>query len=145
MVEIPDNPVTQSDLEQWYAIQEQLSKLKKSEMLLRMKIFKGLFPCAEEGTNNHSLGDGYVLKAKVPVNRDVDQAALTVNRERFQQNGINPDSLINWKPSLSVSAYRELTAEQRQMFDECLIIKPGTPSLEIVLPARAKKVGEQAG
>lgn len=73
----------------------------------------------------------------------MDAAAFAVNRERFAQHGMSPDTLVNWKPSLSVSAYRELTKEQRQMFDECLSIKPGTPSLEIVLPARAKKVGEK--
>lgn len=58
MVEIPDNPVTQSDLEQWYKLCEQLAKVKKSEMLLRMKIFKGKFPTAEEGTNSVPLDDG---------------------------------------------------------------------------------------
>jgi hypothetical protein len=32
-----------------------------------------------------------------------------------------------------------LNEDQRKMFDMCLIVKPGTPSLEIVLPKRASK------
>jgi hypothetical protein len=40
--------------------------------------------------------------------------------------------------------YRTLPEEQHQLFDQCLIVKPGSPALEIVLPAKAKKAGEQA-
>ena len=64
MVSIPENQVTQQDMERWYTVQEQLSKLKNEEQLLRKKIFTGMFHDPVEGTNSVDLGDGFVLKGK---------------------------------------------------------------------------------
>jgi len=144
MAQIPENNVTDADLAEWYRLQDQLKKVKAAEMLLRTKIFKGFFPNPQEGTNNHNLPDGYVLKGKHTINREVDPGAFQAMREQFAQAGIHPDSLVQWKPSLKLGDYRELTAEQMHLFDQCLIIKPGSPALEIVLPAKAKKAKEAA-
>jgi hypothetical protein len=151
MTTIPENTVTQEDLSQWYQLQEQLKKLKAAEMLLRMKIFKGMIKDPKEGTNTVPLAEGWVLKGKHVINRDVDQAALAVNTavdpathmSRLSANGIHVEQLIKWKPELITKTYRTLTAEQQQIFDECLIIKEGSPQLEIMLPASEKK--KQAG
>ena len=151
MTTIPENTVTQEDLSQWYQLQEQLKKLKAAELLLRMKIFKGMIKDPKEGTNTVPLAEGWVLKGKHVINRDVDQAALTVNTavdpathmSRLSANGIHVEQLIKWKPELVTKNYRTLTAEQQKIFDECLIIKEGSPQLEIMLPASEKK--KQAG
>ena len=151
MTTIPENTVTQEDLSQWYQLQEQLKKLKAAEMLLRIKIFKGMIKDPKEGTNTVPLAEGWVLKGKHVINRDVDQAALAVNTavdpathmSRLSANGIHVEQLIKWKPELITKTYRTLTAEQQQIFDECLIIKEGSPQLEIILPASEKK--KQAG
>lgn len=146
MTAVPENTVTQKDLEDWFKLQDQLKKIKASEMLLRTKIYKGLFISPKEGTNSLPLAEGWVLKAKRTINREVDLAALNVNSlvdpatqmSRLSANGIHPESLIKWKPELVTAAYRALTAEQMEIFNECLVIKDGSPSLEIVLPAKAK-------
>lgn len=139
MVQIPADEVKQSDIEEWYKLQDQLKKLKASEMLLRQRIFRGLFPNPVEGTNNYQLPENWVLKAKYPITRDVDIGSFQAMRERFTEAGVHADSLVEYKPSLVLREYRTLTEEQRQLFDQCLQIKPGSPSLEIVLPAKAKK------
>ena len=147
MTSIPENTVTQEDLSQWYQFQEQLKKLKAAELLLRMKIFKGMIKDPKEGTNTVPLAEGWVLKGKYVINRDVDQAALTVNTavdpathmSRLSANGIHVEQLIKWKPELITKNYRTLTPEQQKIFDECLIIKEGSPQLEIMLPASEKK------
>ena len=73
--------------------------------------------------------------------------ALTINasipegetHSRLTKLGISPEQLVKWKPELVLKAYRNLTNEQKEVFNECLVIKDGSPSLEIVLPASAAK------
>lgn len=137
MVQVPENTVTAEDMAEWYRLQDELKKIKAKEMLLRTKIFKFYFPTPEEGTNNHPLPDGYVLKGKHTITREVDPGAFQAMRQQFQEAGIHPDLMVQWKPSLKIKEYRELTAEQLHLFDQCLIIKDGSPALEIVLPKRA--------
>jgi hypothetical protein len=48
--------------------------------------------------------------------------------------GIRADDLVTWKPELKIGAYRELTEEQRLVFDACLEIRDGSPSLSMVEP-----------
>ena len=138
MVQIPENTVTQADLERWYTVQKQLSKLKGEEQLLRQKIFAGMFPDPKEGTNSVDLADGFVIKGKRVINRTVDDAAYKASIEELAKAGIPTDEIIRYKPELAVSAYRKLTEEQTHLMDTVLIIKDGMPGLEIVKPKRAR-------
>lgn len=146
MTTIPENTVTPQDLAEWYRLKEELTRIKASEMLLRTKIYHALFKEPVEGTNTLPLNDGWVMKAKRVINRSIDQAALLVNSQEdpethmsaLTSHGINPASLVVWKPELVLKAYRELTEEQQKIFNECLVIKDGSPDLSIVLPASAK-------
>ena len=138
MVNIPENQVTQQDMERWYTVQEQLSKLKNEEQLLRQKIFKGMFHDPKEGANSVDLADGFVLKGKRVINRTVDDAAFKASVEELAKNGIATDQIVKYKPELVTSEYRKLTAEQINLFDTVLIVKDGMPGLEIVKPKRAK-------
>lgn len=145
MVQLPEHTVTQKDLEAWYQLQLELKRIKASEMLMRMKIFKHYFPAPAEGTNTAPLADGYVIKATYPITRDVDPGALQALKDTLLEQGVRADELVQYKPSLVVKEYRTLTAEQQHLFDQCLIIKPGSPGLEIVLPAKNKpKAGDVA-
>lgn len=136
MTTIPQNEVTQQDLEDWYKLQEDLSRIRNQEMLLRKKIFDYYFPAPKEGTNTYPLPDGYALKGGYVINRTVDVALLTNFNEKLKDAGVSVDKLVKYEPKLAVSEYRTLTEEQRQLFDQVLIIKPGSPSLEIVLPKK---------
>lgn len=138
MVEVPQNEVTQADLSAWYEMNQQLKKLKAQEILLRKKIFGAAFPTPEEGTNNYELADGYVLKGKHTIQRDIDQGAFDAIKDKLRESKVNPDLLVQYKPGLVLREYRKLTEEERLLFDQCLIIKPGSPALEIVLPKKGK-------
>ena len=139
MTKIPANAVTQEDLNQWSEMQKQLGALKSAEMLLRMKIFKGLFPNPIEGTNSVPLGaEGWEIKAKYPINRKVDIALLTAMAPQLREAGIVLESVIRTIPELATGEYRKLTEEQQKLLDQAMEIKPGSPALEIVLPKRAK-------
>lgn len=140
MTLIPQNPVSQADLTEWYNIQAELKRLKAAESVLRSKIYKGLFPNAIEGTNSHPLDGGYVLKAVRKVERKIDVAAFKALRAEEDSDFTNLplDALVVYKPEVVMRAYRALSDEQRHLFDQALTIKDGSPSLEIVLPASAK-------
>jgi hypothetical protein len=136
MVKIPQNQVTQADLSEWYKMAQDLRNLKAKESLLRKKIFESAFPDPKEGTNSYDLADGYVLKGQHVLNRDIDIGALDAMKSKLREQGVNPDNLVKYKPELKKAEYNKLTEEQKKLFDQCLIIKPGSPSLEIVLPAK---------
>lgn len=135
-MEIPQKTITQADVEEWYRLQDELRKVKTKEMLLRKKIFEACFPDPKEGTNSVELGDGYVLKGKHVINRSIDEGSLQAMSKELQEAGINTDELIEWKPSLKTREYRKLTAEQIHLFDQVLIVKDGSPGLEIVQAKR---------
>jgi hypothetical protein len=142
-MENQEQTVTLKDLELWYTKQEELRKLKEEEMALRLRITKQYFPTPKEGTNSHELGDGYVMKMKHNIDRKVDEAALSTLKDKLKEAGIRVDDLIIYKPELSVKQYRpyELdTSEEGKkrlnLIDQCLIVKPGAPALEIVKPKR---------
>lgn len=146
MVAIPENTCTLNDLFEWYRIQDELKRLKAQESILRVKLFKHHFKNPKEGTNDLPLGpllvaagipdDGRVLKGGHVINRSVDEAALTVLLPTFAEKQIPVEKLIKRKPELVIGEYRKLTKEEQQLFDQALSVKPGTPSLEVVLPAK---------
>lgn len=138
MVAIPPNTVSMADLTAWYNAKAELAKLKTFEMMLRKKIFGFYFPDPKEGTNNHTMDDGYILKATHVIQRDVDMAALSALGDQFAEQGIFTEHLIRRKPELVTSEYRKLNEAQIKLFDQCLIIKDGAPSLEIVPPTVRK-------
>jgi len=145
MADIPEDVVTLQDLKDWYLVKDELSKLKQQEALMRSRIFKFYFKDPKEGTNDHEVGDGTgaVIKGGYVINRKIDPGALDALREaqRVPDSNapkINIDELVKYNPELAISKYRELTAEEQLWFDQALIIKPGAPTLEVVIPKRAK-------
>jgi len=142
MTTVPANTVTMEDMVEWQKLQAQLAKIKAAEMLLRRKIYDSMFVTPKEGTNTMSLSQGWVLKGKRVISREIDLPVLqafAVENGPLHQIGVRADDLVDWKPVLKIAAYRSLTAEQVAVFDQCLTIKDGAPGLEIMLPAAAKK------
>lgn len=153
MVEVTPNVLAAEDLAEWYRLQKELARVKACEAIMRSKVFKFYFPVPEEGTNTVPLNDGTgaVIKAQHVINRSVDvgsfealRAAQTLALEAQSAGGAAPnapvlqfDKLVKWKPEVSITDYRKLTKEEQLYFDQCLIIKPGSPQLEITIPKRA--------
>lgn len=144
MTAIPENEITAADMQEWYRLKEELTRVKAAEMLLRTKIYHALFKNPVEGTNTLPLQDGWVMKAKRVINRSIDLAALQINSQEdpdthmsaLTSHGINPQKLVAWKPELVLKEYRTLTEEQQKIFNECLVIKDGSPDLSISLSAK---------
>lgn len=120
----------------WKQISDQVSELKAEETRLRMEIFGAMFQEPAEGTNTVDLPKGWKLKATHKINRNIDEAALPSILEELGE-GMG-DRLVRYKPELNVSEYRKLTDEQRHTLDQALVVKPGTPTLELVPPREEK-------
>lgn len=165
MNEQVNNEVTQADLEDWYRLKELLDDTKTKEFALRKKIYAHYFVVRDEhgveiqpkeGTNNFELPDGFVLKAQRVINRSVDQGSLAaLKQEKIELSEkkdlyenekerlallleLPLDDLVRYKPELETREYRKLSDEARNVFDTALVIKDGTPQLDIVKPKRAR-------
>jgi hypothetical protein len=136
MAEIPQVQFNIDDLNEWYKLQAELTRIKNLEMLLRKRIFAVAFPDPREGANKFALPDNYMLTGTHTVNRKLDIGALQAIAQPLQALGVRPDDLVDWEPKLVLSQYRTLTAEQAHLFDQALIIAPGSPSMKITLPPK---------
>lgn len=144
MVDISEQvAVTAEDLATWFKKKAQLAKLKGEEAMLRSRIFKFYFPNPTEGAKDNKVplndGTGAILQADHVINRTVDEQQLEALREAMFAEGSNLPKLdltklIKWKPELSITEYRKLTPEERHVMDQALIIKPGSPQMEIKIP-----------
>jgi hypothetical protein len=143
MALIPEKEVTLEHLKEWYDLKQQLDELKNKEVVMRQFITSGLFTDPREGVNTHPLNDGTGAVAKMThvINRKV-QVELLDDMRRSLQNPDNNlpkldlDKLVVWKPEVSIKEYRTLTDEERNFFDQALVIKPGMPGFEIMIPKK---------
>ena len=133
---MPTPTVTQDELNLWFQLQEQLTTIKAQEMDLRKKIFAAYFHNPVEGTNTEPLSQGWVLKGQYKIDRKVDEAMLLTMQPVFKEHKIPVKELVIYKPELALRVYRGLDEEQLKIFDQVLVIKPGSPALEITKPKR---------
>lgn len=137
MTSIPENVLTQADIDEWVRLNNELKAIKDKEMLLRKKIFGCCFRQPVEGTNTYNLADGWAIKGKYVLNRKPDIALINVRAQELRSTyGINLETLIKWSPELAITEYRKLSDEQRKAVDDCITITVGSPSIEIVQPKR---------
>jgi hypothetical protein len=140
MAEIIKPEPSLEELLEWDKLKRQIADFKPTidlEMAMRKRIAKSFFHEPKEGANKYPLHEGWVLEFTNNIDRKFDLPALTAGKAMLLENKIPVDALIEWEPKLVTKAYRELTEEQRQLFDSVLIVKPASPTLKIVLPAKA--------
>lgn len=124
-------------LEEWRQAKLAADAVKPTiakEQQLRKQVFASFYPAPKEGTNTLELAEGWKLKGVYKLDRKIDEAALPAVAEQLREMGVNSDTLIAWKPDLKTATYKELTAEQRAVFDQALTVKPGSPTVELVAP-----------
>jgi hypothetical protein len=129
-------------LAHWENLKAQLQAIKEQEASFRLGLFNGAFPNPTEGTNEYNLPDGRIIKGVHKLNRSLDEDKLPKVLKKLKM--ARKDAPIKTSVSLDLSAYRDLDDEDRVIFDECLEIKPGLPTLEIVASAQATPVAPVA-
>ena len=128
--------IVQEELNEWFSLVPELKRMKAREMELRKSLFNGAFPFPTEGTNSFDLEGGYKLKGTYKLERSVDTAAFQALSKEMKEADIAADGMLRFKASLVAAEYKRLDDEQRHLFDQCIITKPGSPSLEIIPPKK---------
>ena len=131
--------ILQNQLSEWWLTTQELKVVKATESTLRKDVFEKAFPNPVEGTNKINLGSGWQLKATYGYNRKVIPDMLFENTEQLINLEVPIDMLVKYKPEISVTIYKLLTDEQKKLFDQCIMVTPGSPSLEVVMPKTGKK------
>lgn len=136
---------TIADIARLYEMQEELGRLKAAEAMLRRRIADHFFPNPTEGSrdNKYPLNDGTgaILQMDHKINRKVLEPELDALKAAMREEGNNLprlaiNKLVVYKPELVKAEYNKLTAEERQVFDRALEIKPGMPEVKVVIPKR---------
>lgn len=129
---------TQVLIDHWRAALQEAKAAKsiiEREQKLRALVFEAVFPGASEGVNRFILPDGWMVKATHKLDRAIDEPALEAvvyaMNTKFDIDGY---ALVRYKPTLNTKLYKELSDEQKKVFDEALIIKPAAPVLELIEP-----------
>lgn len=122
-------------LTEWEKTQAQLRTLKAYEMTLRKCVVYegGWFDAAKtSGTQHADLGGGYKMTAVKSENYNLNSDLVDNVLKNFSDDLAK--LLVSWKATLSVSTYKKLTKEQQDLFNGCLNITNGAPTLEIKPP-----------
>ena len=112
---------------------------KALELQWRAKLVEDCFPTHEdEGTENLDLGEGWKLQAIFKQGYKVDEATIKDDVQEVCNLGLVYSEaikdLIKWKPELSTTIYKTLSDEIKDIINNSLTIKPGTPTLKLIAP-----------
>jgi len=138
----------QVKLAEWYEALKAAEAAKlvvATEQALRKEVAELFFPTPSEGVNSTPLAEGWALKYTYKIDRKLDEAALPAVKAKLQEMEVNTDVLVVMKPSLDTKAYKALVTlnpEGAKIFEQAMIIKPGSPTLELVAPKTAAPSGQ---
>lgn len=132
--------VVDSDLiDTWDLRKKEAAAATAEEREFRRSITDSLFSGADEGSHNLDMSDGRVLNMIQGVERKVDIATLdSIRAAMIEKFGIDPDTLIRWKPDIKITEYKALrkaNPDAATFFEQCLVISDSMPSLKIVEPS----------
>lgn len=116
----------------WATQAEQIKALRASEMGWRKILANHYFgPTPDEGTTRKALGNGYDLVLSQDMNRKIDEAVLDNLQAQMRKKKIKVDELFPYVPTLSLTQYRLLTADQKELVDQILTETYASPSIEL--------------
>jgi hypothetical protein len=108
------------------------------EMALRKELFAMAFPSPKEGTNNLDLPNGWKAKGTYKLERKIDESALPAIMDALRKVDVVAESLVRINHDLDTAAYKALSDANQAIFNQCLTIKPASPSFELITPKEPK-------
>ena len=112
---------------EWMEMQNLMRQIKSEEMELRKQLVVFLVPDHQIGV--HSRGFITIkVKATLKLNHKFDELILSDLYD--DMTNLEKDA-IKYKPSLSLSAYKKIPEEYREKLDDCLIVTPASPTLNV--------------
>lgn len=117
----------ESHLEDWMEMSADLKQLKHDEMELRKNLVVFLDPNANPGTHEHGFMS-LVAKVTIKLNHKISPETLEKNLSKFSEMEL---AAVRFKPDLVMKAYKMIPAALREMLDECLVVTPAAPTLNV--------------
>jgi hypothetical protein len=121
-------------LGEWRAAKLQLEEVKDAELHYRRLLVGATFDAPTEGANVHLFGaDKKAAKLTMThvINRSVDPAAIGQCLAELRKTiGDTADTVVAFKPSLVIGAYKKLTDAQQAILAPAVTSAPGTPQLK---------------
>ena len=116
----------------WQALDAQRKVLANQETELRKALVAAAWPKPEEGVNHleHPLADGRKPKMTHKITRkltDGEQALAALRAKGVNDTG----QYIRVRYELAVAGYKAANTEIREVLDEFVVSRPGTPTLEV--------------
>lgn len=137
LARMPLTAAQDAKLRVWFEMKQMLERAKEAESKLRDELVTELFSADKDaGSEIIEIANGYALKATKKLdyklnnkNGEVEALIAIIGHDAVREM-----KLIRWEPKLSETAYKNADPQTQKLFDGCLTIKPGKPSLEIIEP-----------
>jgi hypothetical protein len=121
-------------LRDWNEAKLQTKQWTEKESLLRDTLVKELFTAdKDEGTESIAVKE-WTLKVTKKLNYSLNNKDGEVSAICATLPELVSKQLVNWKPELSLSAYRKTDTATQKLFTNVLTIKPAKPTLELIPP-----------
>lgn len=141
MAQLPNTEMTEEAklqvLFNWYTKKQELATVQAQERALRETVVNLFLPGengavgGKEGTNTVKLATGDELKIVRPYDRKVDKAIWSSILPQLCEAGVDVNEVVETKVELKVGNYKKLTEAQREIMDECVTGKWGSPQVSI--------------
>lgn len=133
----PKSAPTIEQIKLWEKTVNQIARLQKKEKEMRAAIVEAYFADREEGTNTFPLEGDLALKCGQSISRKINMDEFEILQQEQAKAGRNTpkiplEILVNFKPSISVTAYRQLNPAQKSYFDRCITSTESLPTLALV-------------
>lgn len=122
-------------LQQWHAAKAAVETAEAFERDLRNKVVDAFFGDYGEGSRTADVGNGWKLQNTNAITYYVaNKPEMVELQQRFAAHGETAEAgktLLNWKPNLSVKAYKALPLWGRGMFDQFVTTKSSLAQLKL--------------
>lgn len=116
---------------QWHEASIKEAQAKEKVESLRLKIVDQYFLDCPEGTNTLDLGFGKKLVCDIKINRTVNEDELHAAATANPKIALLAANVICYKPNLSIGGWKALSPEERSLFGEIIVEKPGKAALKL--------------
>lgn len=117
-------------IKRWNELTKQLKDLKEKESKIRDQIFLKIFQKDQEGTREVIFSDQVSLKCVQTYTRSIDSTVFDEICDDLPKQ--YKESVVRQKYNLNKAVYDALPQKVKDIFDECLTVKPAKPNLKLI-------------
>jgi hypothetical protein len=130
-----DNSECNALIYEWWQWKQRLDEAKEKEKQLRKELCDEYID-SKEGTSYIDLGDGYKLKSVKGTDYKIidDNSVISYVYTKLEEMGVDASKLIKYKAELSVSGWKNIPPEGKELADKIVTSKPKSVVLEMKTP-----------